>query len=74
MLLHGIMPETPLGQIVQIRSEDDKEMIKHFTPHQKKIRDSWRLRISKEVNDTTTEEQGEQMIAQIQSMFAKAFG
>lgn len=33
-LLAGIMPETPLGQIVSIRSEDDKETLKHFTPEQ----------------------------------------
>lgn len=43
-LLAGIMPETPLGQIVSIRSEDDKETLKHFTPEQHRIRNDWRSR------------------------------
>ena len=28
-LLSGIMPETPLGQIIKIRSEDDEDMLQH---------------------------------------------
>ena len=30
-LLVGIGPETPLGNIVSIRAEDDPEILKHFT-------------------------------------------
>ena len=37
-LLKGIMPETPLGQIVSIRSEEDKNMLKNFTKEQHKIK------------------------------------
>ena len=36
-LLTGIGPETPLGRIVAIRAEDDKEMLKQFTPEQNRI-------------------------------------
>lgn len=43
-LLSGIMPDTPLGQIVSIRSETDKEVLKHFTPDQRRIRNEWRRR------------------------------
>ena len=43
-LLSGIMPDTPLGQIVSIRAEKDSKVIKKFTKEQKKIRDEWILR------------------------------
>lgn len=41
-LLKGISPDTPLGKIVEIRSENDKDMLKHFTKQQHKIRNEWR--------------------------------
>ena len=36
-LVSCLMPESPLGQIVAIRSETDAEVIKHFTDGQLKI-------------------------------------
>lgn len=42
ILLQGIMPKTPLGYVVQIRSEENRETLKYFTPEQKRIRDEWR--------------------------------
>ncbi len=48
-LLSGIMPETPLGQIVTIRSENDKDMLKNFNAAQHKIRNEWRSRMNKMV-------------------------
>ena len=41
------MPDTPLGKIIEIRSENDKDMLKHFTPSQNKIRHEWRSRLAK---------------------------
>lgn len=43
-LLSGLSADSPLGRIVQIRLENDKNMLKHFTPHQRKIRSEWRSR------------------------------
>lgn len=40
--ISGIMQDTPLGNIVGIRSETDKEVIKQMTPAQKEIRRQWR--------------------------------
>ena len=40
--ISGIMQDTPLGNIVGIRSETDKEVIKQRTPAQKEIRRQWR--------------------------------
>lgn len=36
-----LMSDTPLGQIVAIRSETDAEIISQFTDGQKKIRNDW---------------------------------
>ena len=35
-LLSGLMPDTPLGQIISIRAEKDKEIIKRFTKDRQK--------------------------------------
>lgn len=43
-LLSGLGPDTPLGRVVQIRSEEDEEVLKYFTPEQKRIRREWRVR------------------------------
>ena len=43
-LLAGMAPETALGRMVAIRSETDKDVIKHFTKEQKRIYDDWRNR------------------------------
>ena len=38
------MPETPLGQIVSIRSEKDPKVLKGFSKEQRKIRSEWMLK------------------------------
>lgn len=40
-LLSGLMPETPLGQIVSVRAEKDPKTIAKFSPEQKRIRNEW---------------------------------
>lgn len=41
-LVAGLLPETPLGAIVRIRSEDDPQMLKQFNADQRSIRTKWR--------------------------------
>ena len=50
-LLSGLRYDTPLGNIVSIRSETDKEIIKNFTPQQKRIRSEWAKRSVKHVTN-----------------------
>lgn len=71
-LLSGIMPETPLGQIVNIRSENDPERLKSFTPEQKRIRNDWRSRQAKQA--TFTEADAAAAVKQFQDLVASAFG
>lgn len=72
-LLAGIMPKTPLGQIVSIRSEDDADMLKNFTPEQHRIRNEWRNRQTIKQFEDMTEEEKEMQIKDIQEIFAKTF-
>ena len=48
MLISGLLPETPLGKVIQIRSENNKDMLKNFTPEMHKIRNDWRNRIARD--------------------------
>lgn len=49
-LIKGIGPKTPLGRIVAIRAESDKEVLKHFTKEERRIRQKWKQRQAKDVN------------------------
>ena len=49
-LLSGLMGDTPLGLIVQIRSETDPEVIDSFTPEQKRIRSEWNNKKANEIS------------------------
>ena len=40
-LLAGLNGDTPLGAVVQIRSERDRKRINQFTPAQRRIRSEW---------------------------------
>lgn len=42
-LLSSIGEDTPLGNIVRIRSEDDREHLKYFTSAQRELRTKWRI-------------------------------
>lgn len=53
--LTGIMPDTPLGNIIQIRSETDKNVLKNFTKEQKQIRNEWRSRQAKAIDTKAME-------------------
>lgn len=44
----GLDGKSPLGRIISIRAEDDPEVLKRFTPEQRRIRSMWRSRRAKE--------------------------
>lgn len=71
-LLAGIMPETPLGQIVNIRSENDKERLKSFTSEQHRIRNEWRTRGMKQVQ--WTDEEAAKAVQEFHNLIKQAFG
>lgn len=42
-LLKGLLPDTPLGKVVTIRAETDRNVLENFTKEQLKIRSEWML-------------------------------
>lgn len=54
--LVGIGPDTALGRIVAIRAEEDKEVLKHFSKEQHRIRNEWRSRKVKRVSEGDMED------------------
>ena len=66
-LLAGLSGETPLGRIVQIRSEDDPKRLEVFSEGQHRIRNEWRLRLAKE----KTEQDLTQVLEELKQAFVE---
>lgn len=49
-LLSGLSEDTPLGKIVLIRAETDKNIVKNMTTSQKRIRSEWYARERKNIS------------------------
>lgn len=71
-LLSGLNYKTPLGQIVSIRSEQDQERLKLFTPEQKRIRNEWLSKKAKEKIKNNPKE-AQKQIRDLQAAFKAAF-
>lgn len=67
-LLAGLSSESSLGRIVQIRAENDSNILKHFTNHQLKIRSDWQNRMALRV----TQQDSALALEQIKQMFISA--
>ena len=48
MLVSGLLADTPLGRVIQIRSENNKDQLKNFTPEMHRIRNEWRNKQAKD--------------------------
>lgn len=64
-LLSGLSAATPLGEIVRIRAEKDKDVLKHFSREQHRIRNEWKMRRSGQ--------KSEEDMSQVLEMFKNAF-
>lgn len=61
----GLSGETPLGNIIRIRSENDPETLKKFTKEERRIRSEWRNKNARKVSN----EDYNQAIENIKNMF-----
>lgn len=68
--ISGLMGDTPLGNIVQIRSEDDRERLKSFTKEQKDIRWKYRMKMAKNMD----QKEFKKVIADLQKAFKEMAG
>ncbi|MBP3249953.1 MAG: hypothetical protein J6M48_06330 [Ruminococcus sp.] len=73
LLVGALMEDTPLGQTVLIRKENDRERLKRFSPYENRIRNEWRKFRAKQ---STQREGGapEQQALSFEKLFAKMFG
>lgn len=75
-LLGGLMNKTPLGQMIEIRSEDDKDRLKTFSQEQHQIRNEWRTKSAKkqqEYFNSLNDEEKNIIMKNIQNIFKNAF-
>lgn len=66
-LLRGLNADTPLGNLVQIRSETNPEILKNFSSSQQKIRNEW-LKEHQKIN--TNADDHKKFLTEIQNFFA----
>lgn len=73
-LVGGLMDDTPLGRTVALRMESDPEVIKNFSPSQKRVRREWtEFRLSKLKQDPNYEATVRAQLAQMQAALKAAF-
>lgn len=60
-LISGLNAETPLGRIVCIRAEEDKETLETFTKEMHSIRNKWRTKQAQKKDPHDTEKFLEEM-------------
>lgn len=72
-LVSGLMPDTPLGQIVSIRAEKDSNTIRSFSPDQKRIYNEWNNKLTKKMLDNPDKlnKQMEEISGMLRTMFGK---
>lgn len=72
-LVGGLMNDTPLGKVVEVRCETDKERLKLFGPGEMRIRREWNEFLAKrkaEKNPIAVKND----IEEFERMFAEMFG
>lgn len=72
-MVSGLMDDTPLGRVVAVRSEKDREMIRHMNKWQKQIRADWAAFRASSRPQVEAAEAKKQMAA-LENMLASLFG
>ena len=73
-LLAGLMPGTPLGQVVSIRAETDPDIIKCFNAEQRRIRDEWHSKKTQKISAENYDKAMAQFSAFFRGMVKKPKG
>lgn len=72
-LVSGLMDDTPLGRVVAVRGETDREVIKHFSPWQRRLRAEWAARRAKAMT-RQDRESNQQAMRALEATMARLFG
>lgn len=68
------MHDTPLGQVVRIRSEDNKDIIKNFDRYEKQIHSEWTAFRSQKARETFTDQDKLETARYFERLFKGMFG
>lgn len=60
-LVEGLSSDSPLGKVIAIRAETDRQQIEQMTPAQKKIRQEWSRFLSQTATRGNEQDQKKQM-------------
>ncbi len=66
----GLLPDSPLGKVISIRSEKDTQRIREFTKDERRIYDEWQSFRTKQIS----EEEEQKMMRNLERMIASMFG
>ena len=69
-LLNGLTSDTPLGKIIQIRAEDNQDIIDNFSAGEKEIYNEWR---NKQLKIEYENKSKEEVMQEIKQMFKGMF-
>ena len=69
-LLAGLDPETPLGRMIRIRTENDEGVLEHFTPEMRSIRNEWQKKIASE----RSEQEMKEFLSSMNEIFKRMAG
>lgn len=72
-LLAGLSQDTPLGQIVSIRAQEQPDALKNYTKEQHQIRNEWRETMRKKMQEEMSEEEKIEQITHLQMILQSAF-
>ena len=72
-LLAGLRKETPLGQMIAIRSEEDPQILKQFSAEQNQLRTQWRTYCMKQHPENVCEGDQLEMLSELQTVLEAAF-
>lgn len=73
-LVGGLMDDTPLGRTVQIRIEKNDDIIREFSPSQRKIRKEWADFLADQSKSRMDEADYDAEMRRIENMIAQMFG
>lgn len=76
-MVSGLMDDTPLGRVVGVRSETDKDIIKNYSQEQRAVRDEWSRFLASRVKgkEFTKSDEADwyKQMAEMERAFAEAF-
>ncbi|MEG0168188.1 MAG: hypothetical protein RR709_10035 [Ruthenibacterium sp.] len=72
-LVSGLMDDTPLGRVVSVRSEKDRDAVHNMTAWQHQMRSDWNAFTAKRLAQRPKQQTAAEM-ANLEKMIAKMFG